>query len=66
MALVIYAIIIFYLLIADLPHDMDYPYPIHILAFLSDTAVLRFDTMCQQIIFICIRNKKVELNVNDF
>ena len=31
--------------IADLPHDMDYPYPIRILVgFLSDTAVLHFDT----------------------
>ena len=31
--------------IADMPHDTDYPYPIRILAvFLSDTAVLHFDT----------------------
>ena len=30
---------------SSMPHDMDYPYPIRILAvFLSDTAVLHFDT----------------------
>ena len=28
--------------ISDMPHDTDYPYPIRILAFLSDTAVLHF------------------------
>ena len=27
---------------ADMPHDMDYPYPIQILAFLSDTDLTKF------------------------
>ena len=27
-----------------MPHDTDYPYQIRILGFLSDTAVLRFDS----------------------
>ena len=33
------------LALSDMPHDTDYPYPIRILVgFLSDTAVLHFDT----------------------
>ena len=51
-----------------MPHDTDYPYPIQILAlFLSDTAVLRFDTdfdkIYEEIIFNhimpCMRHKTI-------